>query len=164
MPNLPYNSRAFISIVGLVLLALLTAIMYASLPASEPTEVFWQSFLIICLGACIGALLGALASPFQSSEKDTFKLVAGIASAFLTGFLWKAFEGDIRTIIQSGNSSSVAGARLLAFAVAIFLSAFVNYAFRAYGSPAKSVDKQLKEVRSALDELEKAISHRSGEA
>ena len=159
-----YNSRAFITIVGLVLLVLLSAVTYVALPSGQPIQAFWQSFLVICLGGCIGALLGALASPFQSSERDTFKLVAGIASAFLTGFLWKEFEDTIRSTIQSANSSSIAAARMLAFSVAMFLSAFVNYAFRAYGSPAKDVDKQLKEVRSALDELEKAVGRRNGEA
>jgi hypothetical protein len=153
------NRRICITLIGIALLVALSVVTYLALPKCVGREVFWSSFLVICLGGCIGALLGALASPFQSTEKDTFTLVAGIASAFLTGFLWKSFEDEIRAIVHSGDASDVASVRLLAFAVATFFSAFVNYAFRAYGEPQpqKTFDAQLKEVRSALDKLEAIV-------
>jgi hypothetical protein len=148
------GNQAAITAIGLILLFSLTLVSSLALPPeAQNRQGVCLTFLIICLGGCIGNLMGALASPFQSAEKRTFKLVAGVASAFLTGFLWNTFQVEIKDIVHAkGQEETV---QLFAFAIAVFLSGFVNYAFREYGRKSRvSFRAQLGKVHAALDRLE----------
>jgi uncharacterized membrane protein YeaQ/YmgE (transglycosylase-associated protein family) len=162
MSRFTLKSQSGITVLSLVLLTALSLVTYFALPGSPSSETFWLSFLIICLGACVGALLAALVSPFHTSEGQAFKLVAGIASAFLAGFVWDSFEKDIRNVLDSLNSPASPGpARLFAFSVAMFLSAFLNYAFRAYAShsPNQDAAKQLEKLKETVAELEISLAN-----
>jgi hypothetical protein len=154
-----------IVILSLVLLALLALTAHVATPAPVRKKHFWLTFLIIWIGGCVGALLAAMVSPFSSSEDQAFRLVAGIAAAFLTGFVWKAFgeriQGSLGSLFpptqEQGNGPGQA--RAAAFVVAVFMSAFLNYAFRVYASrtPNEEAVKQLHDIRVALDKLERSL-------
>jgi hypothetical protein len=167
MSQFTLKSQAGIVWLGLILLTVLSLITYLALPSPTSGEDFWLSVLIICLGACIGALLAALVSPLHSSEDQAFKLVAGIASAFLAGFVWNSFETDIRgvlaPILKPGSSPSTGPAKFFAFGVAIFLSAFLNYAFRAYSreSIPEPVTTEIDALKKAIQKLEVLLAKNS---
>jgi uncharacterized membrane protein YfcA len=157
-------TRAGITAVGILMLVALSIATCLALPSGYRKKYFWISFLVICLGGCIGALLGALATPFYASEDQAFKLIAGIGSAFLAGFVWKSFHGEIKQALGSLGKAEAANspgpACLLAFLIAMFLSAFVNYAFREYACDRTKSDsqEQLDAVQKAFDELRKSLN------
>ncbi len=146
--------------VGGALYVWLGIVAAFAMPPGSVMSDYGLVFLIATLGALIGGSIGALISPSESGEKDTFKAVLGIASAVLTGVVWKAFEPELHFFFANDlPKNSLVQVRFFAFAVATFLGAFVMYAYRAYGSSpeAERLQKSIGEVRTALAVIEKYV-------
>lgn len=147
--------RTQVTIVGLLLLGFMSAIAWFILPADKSAE-FPMSFLIICVGVALGGFAGALASPGPYEEKETFKTVAGIASAFLTGAIWASFSDRIKLYFtQEVWSNNISLGRFLLFILALVLGGFVMYVFRAYGRSEE--EKRKRESLKKIEELLKSL-------
>jgi hypothetical protein len=154
--------RLQVTVVGLALLAFLWALAWYVLPSNQNSELPF-SFLIVCVGVGIGGLIGALVSPGPSEEKETFKTVAGLISAFLTGALWATFSDKIKIFFEvTVWGSPVSVGRLFLFVLSMILGAFVMYVFRAYGkSPEqKELQENIKKIRELLGSLERSAGPR----
>jgi hypothetical protein len=158
--NAPF--RLQVTAVGLILLAFLWAMAWYVLPTGQNSELPF-SFLVVCVGVAIGGLVGALVSPGPSAEKETFKTVAGLISAFLTGALWATFSDKIKLFFEvTVWGSPISMGRLFLFVLSVILGAFVMYVFRAYGKSKdqKELQESIKKIRELLGSLESSAGSR----
>jgi len=149
--------RLFVTISGFLLLAFISAATFWALPRESRREEMALSFLYIVLGAVAGALIGSLVSPGASSEKEVFKAVASLATAFVTGAVWGSFSDKIKKFAgETVWSKRVLHVRFLSTMISIFFSAFVLYAYRVYAEPLSQAEarEEIANMRESLESLE----------
>lgn len=146
----------FVAAVGVALWLASATVTYFALPNNSRRSDFGVVLLVMNVGAGVGALIGTLASP-DPGERDTFKTIAGLGSAFLTGFIVKWFEQELKSFftatVPTNRTVLIA---MLSFILAAFVSAFVLYAYRVY---TREPDDQaalnsLSEIRKLIEKVE----------
>jgi hypothetical protein len=146
----------FIAATGVAFWLATTTVTYFALPSGQRRADFGIVLLVMNVGAGVGALIGTLASP-DPGERDTFKTIAGLGSAFLTGFIVKWFEQELKTFFTAtAPTNRTVLTALLSFILAAFLSAFVLYAYRVYTREpdSKAALDNLSEIRKLIEKVE----------
>jgi hypothetical protein len=160
LKGIDLNSRGFIFMMGVVSYLLVLLLGWVASPSPSSSESIGLLFLITTQGALIGGAIGALISPSESGEKETFKAILGIASTVLAGVIWKTFETELHFFFANVLPMDwVIQVRFLSFSSAMFMGAFVVFAYRAYGQPPNEAaqNESIQSIRAALGEIEKKL-------
>jgi ABC-type transport system involved in cytochrome c biogenesis permease subunit len=136
--------------VSLLLLALLIFVGYKAHDRDDRGAPFYRSLLILCAGIGFGMTAGSFASPVESSEGATFKIVAGLMVTFATGFLLKYFQEELLARLKDAAKGGLATARFFMFLAAFIGGGLSTYVYRTYYG---EVPNEIKLIKKATDDL-----------
>lgn len=118
--------------IGLLLASLLLIVGYLAHYKNDRGPPYYLSLLIAASGVGVGMLAGSFASPVETTEGATFKLIAGLIATFLTGFLLKNFQDEIFTKLKASLKGGLPSVRFFMFVVAFLGGALTTYVYRVY--------------------------------
>lgn len=142
---------------GLVLLFVLAYVGRRAHPEDAPSREYYVSLLIAGCGVGFGMVAASFASPTESAEGATFKLIAGILATFASGFLLKKYESQINDFPQWMKASALNQLRFWMFLAAFLGAALTTYVYRAYYPGQGDLSKVRKELEVGIAKLQATV-------